>query len=662
MSDFQFFDSEFIEVFREEFTQYVRQLDDLLLRVQRKPDDEKLIDELRRILHTIKGMFGTIGQTKLQEITHALEDAVLATPTTGISQKTLENLNQFLNILREVMQVMLSSQSLEFDAEPLLSSFASTEELWVKISRKFKITVFFEPNTPMITARALVILRNLKTIAQITKSTPSEVELDSDEAGYFDEMTIEISTFEDEERIEQLLSALPAVKRVLIQPVVIDADVTIPIERTTVPREMQTITVQLKDMQSLSNMLGEIVSAGHVIEGIVARVEKLSEEEQQVISNFRKYILDMEAMLTRLRLVPFRTITRVLPRVANDLAKELGKDVRIYLSGEDIGIDRGVVESLLEPITQLVKNAIVHGIEEPNERKQLGKSMSGAIFIRASYLEGAVEIEVTDDGRGIDLEQVINRAREQGLIDSSLDPNTITLNDVLFLPGFTTKTTATTVAGRGYGLNAIEDAIKRIGGTISVESLPGQGTTFRIIVPISSSIIRSIIFKVKDMLLAIPTSEVETIRLVNISELDTTNPLIPEIQKSKNPFISALYHQEDGMDAFYPVIDFPNILKSSINKNITINDGDEGINDLKAKTDDQDQDPLMLELQKPLILWKRPPNQYAILVDELVDAQELHIKPLDHHAARLPFINGAATYGTLETVFIIDPSKIDTNT
>ncbi len=651
MSDLQIFDEEFIEVFRDEYVQHVRQLDELILKISRKPDDKKLIDELRRILHSVKGMFGTIGQVKLQEITHALEDMVLATPATGLSKSTLENLNQYLGVLRDVVQLMLTSKSFDFDVDPLLSSFKATEELWVKISRKFKITVKFETNTPMLSARALVILRNLKTIAQIISSNPTEDELDSEELGYFDELIVEISTFEDEERIEQLLSSLPAVKKVFIQPIVLETDVSVPIERVSIPMEMQTIAVKLKDLLTLSNMLGEVISVGHVIDDIVSRVQKLSEAEQEAIANFRKYILDMETLLTKLRLVPFRTITRVLPRVANDLARELGKEVRIYISGEDIGVDRAVVETLLEPMTQLVRNAIIHGIENPDERKHLGKSMSGAILIRASYVEGSVEIEVTDDGRGIDLEEAISRAKSQGLIPADVDSQALTLNDILFLPGFTTKTETTKTAGRGYGLNAIQEAVKRIGGSIVVESVVGQGTTFRLLVPITTSIVRTVIFKVKDLLFAIPTSEVESIKLISSHDLEHDSELITELRKTKHPFISALYKEEDNVEDHYPVIDFSNILRPSFSLDNS-SDQKEAKLESNGSVTEEDLD------RKPLILWRRPPYQFGLIVDELIDAQELYIKPLDKHVLQLPFINGAATYGASHAVFMIDPSKI----
>ena len=590
-------------------------------------------------------MFGTIGQVKLQEITHALEDMILATPATGITKQTLDNLNQFLTILRQVVQLIVTSESFDFDVEPLLTTFQATDELWVKISRKFKIIVHFEPNTPMKTARALVILRTLKTIAQISSSTPTEDELDSDDVGYFDEMIIEISTFEDEERIEQLLSSLPAVRKVVIQPIVLESDISIPVERTAVPMELQTITVKLSDLQALSNILGEVVSIGHIIDDIVSRVEKLSDDEQEAISNFRKYLLDMETLLTRLRLVPFRTITRVLPRIANDLAQELGKDVRIYISGEDIGIDRSVVETLLEPLTQLIRNAIIHGIESPEERKKLGKSISGAILIRASYVEGSVEIEITDDGRGIDLTKAIARAKEQGLLEENIDPQTLSLNEILFLPGFTTKVSATAAAGRGYGLNAVQESIRRIGGSIAVESTVGQGTTFRILVPITTSIVRTIIFRVKGLLFAVPTSEVESIKLVSSNDLKHDEHLVAELRKTKNPFISSIYHDNGDLDEFYPVIDFLSILKPTT---------------LAAKlTNRQSTNNLSQDGYKtPIILWKRPPHQYGLVVEELIDAQELHVKPLDQHVLQLPFINGAATYGASNTVFVIDPSKI----
>ena len=228
--------------------------------------------------------------------------------------------------------------------------------------------------------------------------------------------------------------------------------------------------------------------------------------------------LHNDVLATRLR--PFGDVTTALPRLVRDLARRLGKQVRLEIVGKETAVDRDILAALDAPLGHLLRNALDHAIEPPDERAAAGKPPEARLTVSAAHRGGALVVEVRDDGRGIDVERVRVKAVDRGLVDAAL---AATLDgeevlEFLFLPGFSTASTVTDVSGRGVGLDVVQAMAHAAGGSARVETRPGQGTTFALHLPVTRSVMRCLIVEVAGEPWAIPLSHVE--RLVRVDEAD----------------------------------------------------------------------------------------------------------------------------------------------
>jgi two-component system chemotaxis sensor kinase CheA len=251
--------------------------------------------------------------------------------------------------------------------------------------------------------------------------------------------------------------------------------------------------------------------------------------------------------------VPVGQIFQRFKRLVRDIAKETGKQVELAISGSGIGLDRTVLEGMVDPLIHLIRNAVDHGIESGQQRLEAGKAETATILISAKRERNTVIIEVRDDGRGIDLDKIRARCREAGLPEPATNlRNGEELCNILTTPGFSTSIEVGNLSGRGMGMNIVKEKVEKIGGSMSVESTPGRGTTFTLYLPISLSIIKALLFKVGQEVHALPIEyvketvriEPESIRTVRGREvLLQKNEVIPVIRP--NEFYSSMGSIDD---------------------------------------------------------------------------------------------------------------------
>jgi two-component system chemotaxis sensor kinase CheA len=212
---------------------------------------------------------------------------------------------------------------------------------------------------------------------------------------------------------------------------------------------------------------------------------------------------------------------RRFPRMVRDVSKQCGKNVELVVTGEDTDLDKSILDAIAEPMTHLVRNAIWHGIEPDEDRARTGKPAQGTLNLAAYHQGNQVIIDVSDDGRGIDLARIKAKAIEKGLIKVEEaahlgDADTL---DFVFRPGFSTADEITEIAGRGVGLDVVQSVLHRLKGTVTIETRPGQGTTFRLKLPLTLAIIKAILFRVEQRLYAIPLNSVAEISRAHESDL-----------------------------------------------------------------------------------------------------------------------------------------------
>lgn len=277
------------------------------------------------------------------------------------------------------------------------------------------------------------------------------------------------------------------------------------------------VRVDFRRLDTLLEVLGEGLiqhSALHeAYEGLARRTGGCGELERldEAIVALEKTLKRLEATLMETRLLPIASVLNRFPRMVRDIAEAEGKRVRLLQSGGETSLDKAVLDRLSEPLLHLVSNAVVHGVERPEARTRAGKAAEATVRLEAASLAGRVLVRVSDDGRGLDADAIRARAEALGHEVRSAEPEA--LHPLIFLPGLTTADRVSALAGRGVGLDVVAGAIHALGGTIDVESRPGEGTAFTLSLPVTLAIVRSLIVEVDQERFAVPLAHVaETVR------------------------------------------------------------------------------------------------------------------------------------------------------
>lgn len=255
---------------------------------------------------------------------------------------------------------------------------------------------------------------------------------------------------------------------------------------------------------------------------------------------------DLQRSVMKVRMVPVEQLFRRFPRMVRDVAKQCGKQVDLVLKGQDTALDKSLLDAIAEPLTHLVRNAIGHGLESEEERTRSGKPARGTIRLEAYHQGNQVIVEISDNGRGIDAQKVKNRAIERGLLKPE-EAGRLSESDILdfiFRPGFSTADEITEISGRGVGLDIVQSVLHRLKGTVHVVSRPGQGSTFRLQLPLTLAIIKALLFRVEQHLYAIPLNAVAEIarahesdihRVDNCEVLQLRNRVLPVARLGRRP-------------------------------------------------------------------------------------------------------------------------------
>jgi two-component system chemotaxis sensor kinase CheA len=284
----------------------------------------------------------------------------------------------------------------------------------------------------------------------------------------------------------------------------------------------KTVRIDVERLDELMNLVGELVLGRNrltqIVSGIVERFEgeSLARELMDTIAQVDYLTSELQAVVMRARMMPIAKVFSKFPRIVRDLSRDLNKEVELLIYGEETEVDKSVIESIHDPLVHLIRNAIDHGIETPQERKAVGKPEKGKVILRAEHEGNFIVITVEDDGRGIDPERVRRKAVEKKIITEQ-EASSISDRDALnliFLPGFSTASKVTNVSGRGVGLDVVKANITKLNGMIDVQSTLGQGTKFMLKLPLTLAIIQGLLVDVCDEIFIIPLSSViEVVRI-----------------------------------------------------------------------------------------------------------------------------------------------------
>jgi two-component system chemotaxis sensor kinase CheA len=276
------------------------------------------------------------------------------------------------------------------------------------------------------------------------------------------------------------------------------------------------VRVDTEVLDHIMNMVGELVLARNRLVALVSA--KSDDDMVKAVGNLAVVTADLQAGVMRTRMQPIRKVFGRFPRVVRDLARSLGKDINLELSGEDTDLDKNLVEALADPLVHLVRNAVDHGIESPEVRERAGKPRQGSVRLSAQQEGDHILLSISDDGAGMDAEVLRSKAVEKGLLEpeaaARLDAREC--YNLIFLPGFSTKTEISDVSGRGVGMDVVKTRIARLNGTVDVDSTRGEGSVIRIKVPLTLAIVPTLMVMLGSQIVAFPL-----VSVVEIFDLST---------------------------------------------------------------------------------------------------------------------------------------------
>ncbi|MCL5291926.1 MAG: chemotaxis protein CheA [Actinobacteria bacterium] len=501
--------SAYLDIFNTEATELLASLNNALLALERNGVDAVQINETFRVAHTLKGMAATMGFNKMAELTHGME-ALLEKVRKGQRTINSELLDLLFNCL-DALSVLLKTGELE-SLEELKAALDAASTGHCPSESGYEVSVKFLKSCAMPKARSHVVIKALEKIATVESSNMEELS----KGTLPDSFKVTIRSTADRATIESVLLSVSEVEAASVtrfkdkkKPVGKKAVGEVD-ESTRQPGVSlsETIRVNAAHLDNLLNLVSEMVVNRTRLETLVSSEQFGSltdaiDELGQITSGLQEEILAM-------RMIPVSYVFNRFPRMVRDVAHQLRKEVELVIEGQDIDLDRMVLDEISEPLTHLLRNAIDHGIEPPEIRVASGKPRTGTVKLSAARKHGSVVIEVADDGRGIDPEKIKKIALEKGLAD----PEEIASmgNDdcysLMWKPGFTTVGKATAISGRGVGLDAVKDKISDLGGILRIRSMLGSGSSFGLEVPLTLALIPALMVTVRKQIFALPLSNV----------------------------------------------------------------------------------------------------------------------------------------------------------
>ncbi len=572
-----------LKAFLVESNENLSQIERDLVVLEQNPADQELMNRIYRNLHTLKGNSGFLGFDKLQSVAHAGENLLsrLRDYQSDRSASSQLKLNpEITSILLQVVDAV----------KQILTTLESTGE-----EGETDYTKLIEATSQLQEFSHTETEENITSLAETTSTTPQQVE--SSET---------IST----ERIAQTSSVTDSV-----------------------------IRVDVELLNKLMNLVGELVLCrNQILEFTNRQVDSALIDTSQRLDLVTTELQE-GVMKTRMQMI--RTIWSKFPRVVRDLAMSLGKQVRLEMEGEETELDKTLIEAIADPLTHLVRNCVDHGIETPDIRNRLGKPPEGKLFLRAFHESGYVNIEIADDGAGIDIGALKVKAVERGLINPE---QAARLSEqealrLIFLPGFSTAKQVTSLSGRGVGMDVVRTNIEKINGTIDVYSHPNQGTTFKLKIPLTLAIIPTLIVTSGGDRYAIPQiGLLELVRLEGEQAIKGVEMIHgTPVYRLRGQLLPLVYlNQELGLE------------QNSKSQFSSATSEELGAKNCLARQSDDTLETLNI------VVLQATDKPFGLVVDSINDTQEIVVKPLGKQLKEISCFAGATIMGDGRVALILD--------
>ena len=499
--------AKYAALFLAESREHLNTCNQMLLEWERTPESRSPVGGLFRAVHTIKGMAATMGYAGVADLAHRLENLLdgLRGGRIAADPAVFQLLFRSVDALGTGVDAAAAGGDAAADTE-LLTDLdrvaggvgSATQPVGrTERARVRAVEITLRREAVMRGARASLILSRLEPLGAVAALRPPAASFERDE---FDgRFAFRLTTEAADGDIERIVRRSGEVALIRIGDPV-DA------EGESAERSRQ-IRVDLARLDALMKQVGELVVAKNRLHVIAAASGEA--ELGEVSDRVGRLVAGMQAEVLAARMTPVGEVFERFPRLVRDLARDLGKRIRFEAEGEEIELDRSVLDEIGEPLLHLIRNAADHGIERPDARAAGGKPEEGRILLSAARERNSVALRVTDDGRGIDRGAILAKARREGLADATTD----TLTDDLLLrvlarPGFSTASAVSGVSGRGVGVDVAMTRVRALGGTLEVKSELGRGTTFTVRVPLTLAIVRALLARAGGERYAVPLAYV----------------------------------------------------------------------------------------------------------------------------------------------------------
>ncbi len=571
---------EIIKEFLVESGDNLDQLERDLVELEKDPGSQELLSRIFRAIHTVKGTSGVLGFQKLEAVAHVGE-SLLSRMRDGMLRLNAEITTALLAMVDAIRAMLRAIESDGTDGE----------ERYTSIIERLKQLLEAKPVSDS--------LRMGELLMKHANVSPEAIEaaLEQQQTG-------------DPRRLGEILVERGEVSAAAV----LDALKSQPEIGSQVSGSSIRVDVNLLD--KLMNLVGELVLARNQILQFTAR-----QNDSNFLGTAQRLNLittELQESVMKTRMQPIGNVWNKFPRVVRDLAVQFGKQVRIEMEGSETELDKTIIEAIKDPLTHIIRNAVDHGIELPEKRQSAGKSPQGCLKLRAFHEGGQVNIEVADDGAGLNLDRVKQKAVERGMVspEKAARMGERELMNLIFLPGFSTARQVTNISGRGVGMDVVKTNIEKIGGTVDLHSSAGEGTTLKIKIPLTLAIIPALIASSGGERFAIP--QVSLLELVRLEGVPS----------------------ECGIELIHdaPVYRLRGHLLPLVYLNRQL-----GLKEKNAGSDVTN-----------IVVLQADDRQFGLVVDEINDTEEIVVKPLGKQFKNNACFAGATIMGDGKVALILD--------
>lgn len=660
-----------IEIFLEDVNECLQAMETGILSLEQQPDPDTL-HAVFRAAHTLKAVVGTVGHHQMAELTHTLETIFGEMREGRLSpeRSLIDTLLATLDVLKTLRDEIVSRQPSDTDVAALLTQLthlktgaespeptaapvaptttpgrlipdqlARREELRQAGHTLLEIEVAVAADTFAPAARLYQVGMALLEMGELLDQQPALDNLAEDNR----RLHVILATLSAPAEIEALLRDMSDLAEVVVQPFDSTTPATAappPVGSEPMPDEHKltapahgtttrtgqaenTVRISIERLDKLMNLVGELVTNRTRLVQIEDMLHTQYGKDggtvgalSELVPQFNHVVDQLQEEVMRARMLPIATLFSKFPRLVRDAARNAGKEVNLMIEGEATELDRAIIEAISDPLIHLLRNAVDHGIESPQERQAEDKSTTGTVHLTAAPLEGQIVITVSDDGRGINPQQIRQKAVERGLLteDEAGQLSDEEAIDLIFLPNLSTAATVTEMSGRGVGLDVVRTNVERLSGSVVVTSQAGQGSTFQLTLPLTLALVQTMLVTVRDILYAIPVTSINGALYLSEAKVNRV--------KGKAAI--------DWQDAVLPMLDLRHVFTHPR---------------LTAPADDTKPRVVMVS-------WGK--YRLGLVVDKIIGQQEIVVKALSPLIGHVPGLAGATILGDGRIALILD--------